>query len=116
MGTEVVQFEPWVFPVIEFHSRYVVDLKRGHFRQLANPYEAIAFDSPKERALCGATGIVMCQDCHTSVMIGVPSVGLRCIRCGCVIRGVPEARERNQLSLTAAMIQEERRTNNELEV
>ena len=114
MGTEVVQFEPWVFPVIEFHGRYVVDLKRGHFRQLENPYEAIGFDSPKGRTLCGATGTVMCQDCHTSVMIELPSVGLRCMRCGGVIRGGPEARERNQLSLTAAMI--ERRTNDELEV
>ena len=116
MGTEVVQFEPWVFPVIEFHSRYVVDLKRGHFRQLANPYEAIGFDSPKGRALCGATGIVMCQECNTSGMIGVPSVGLRCMLCGCVIRGAPGARERNQLGLTTAMMQEERRTNDEMEV
>ena len=116
MGTEVVQFEPWVFPVIEFHGRYVVDLKHGYFRQLANPYEAIGFDSPKGRALCGATGIVMCQDCHTSVMIGVPSVGLRCMRCGCVIRGGPEVRERNQISLATAMIQEEHRTNDEMKV
>lgn len=33
MEARVVQVEPWVFPVIDCHGRYVVDLKRGHFRR-----------------------------------------------------------------------------------
>ena len=116
MEARVVELEPWVLPVIDFHGRYVVDLKRGHFRQLENPYEAIPFSSQRGRALCGATGIVTCQDCHTSFMIGVPSVSLRCMRCGSLIRGAPEARDRNQLSLTAAMMQEDRLMHEKLEV
>ena len=116
MEARVVQIEPWVFPVIAFHGRFVVDLKRGHFRQLENPYEAVGFDSPQGRRLCGAIGIVTCQDCRTSAMIGVEGVGLRCMRCGSIIRGAPEARDRNQRSLTATMMQENRQMQEQLEV
>ena len=60
MKTEV-QFEPWVFPVIEFHGRYVVDLKRSLFRELSSPYEAIEFGSERGRQLCAAAGVVTCN-------------------------------------------------------
>ena len=49
-------------------------------------------------------------------MIGVEGVGLRCMRCGSIIRGAPEARDRNQRSLTATMMQENRQMQEQLEV
>jgi len=69
MKTEVVQFEPWVVPVIEFHGKYVVDMKRGHFRELSSPYDAIEFGSERGRELCAAAGVVVCRGCGMAVMV-----------------------------------------------
>ena len=44
MTREIWVYGPTLAPIIEQHgSRYLVDLKRGHFRGLTSPYEALPF-------------------------------------------------------------------------
>ena len=83
MQTRVVQFEPWVLPVIEFHGKYVVDLKLGHFRELSSPYEAIEFGSERGRQLCAAVGVVRCNLCGMAIMVStaVKPSQVSCVRC-----------------------------------
>ena len=86
MQTRVVQFEPWVLPVIEFHGKYVVDLKLGHFRELSSPYEAIEFGSERGRELCAAVGVVRCNLCGMAVIVpaAVKPNHLSCVHCRAV--------------------------------
>ena len=83
MRPEVVVLGPWLHPMIEVHgSKYVIDLKLGHFRELASPYEAIAFDSDRGRELCVAIGLVSCRQCGTTAITAENNIGLRCVKCG----------------------------------
>ena len=71
METQTCVLKPWVHPLIEFHGRYVVDLKRGHFRQLTGPYETIQFDSERGQELCAAAGVVICSACGLAMLCEV---------------------------------------------
>ena len=72
--------------MIEFHGRYVVDLKRGHFRELSSPYEAIEFGSVRGRELCAAAGVVRCNLCGMAIMVSaaVKPSQVSCVRCRAV--------------------------------
>ena len=82
---EVWRPEPWLKPVLEHGvTRYIVDLKLRHVRQLSNPYEAIEFESHQGRELCTAAGIVTCHQCESSALFASAATDLRCPRCGVV--------------------------------
>ncbi len=50
--------EPWLLPVIEpWGTRYVVDLKLGHFMQLSSPFEVIEFELEWGKGKCGVVGV-----------------------------------------------------------
>ena len=42
----------------------MVDLKRGHFRQLSSPFEVIEFDSNRGKEMCAAVGDVTTLSHH----------------------------------------------------
>ena len=49
---------------------------------MASPYEVIEFDTEQGKELCGAVGIVTCDGCRSSVMVGCRREAIRCVRCG----------------------------------
>ena len=82
MQTENVLLEPWLSPVVEWPGRrYVVDLKLGHFRELASPYETVEFDSFQGRELGSAMGMVICDRCVTSFVAPKPTAVSHCAGC-----------------------------------
>ncbi len=75
--------EPWMSVIVEKQDlKYVVDLKLRHFRKLTSPYEVIEFDSEQGQELCGAMGIVTCDGCRSSVLVGCRREAIGCVRCG----------------------------------
>ena len=86
MTEQTYVFEPWVCPMVRHGSTdYVVDLKRGHFRQLSSPFEVIEFESDRGQEMCAAVGVITCSCCKISVMFHAAPFGLYCIRCGTAI-------------------------------
>ena len=82
MEKQVCIWGPTLLPVIERGgTRYVVDLMRGHFRELASPYEALAFESERGRALAAAAGVRICRRCGSSFIAPGVVIGIRCIKC-----------------------------------
>ena len=85
--------EPWLFPVVEhWGTRYVVDLKVGHFGQLSSPFEVIRFGADWGKGMCVAVGVVRCSSCGICVVHN--GVGVCCVRCGKGGRGEGAARGR----------------------
>ena len=83
MKSQVVVLGSWLHAMIEVHgAKYVIDLKLGHFRELAAPYATIDFVSEKGRDLSAAVGIVTCRQCGTSTITAEKRTGLRCLECG----------------------------------
>ena len=89
--------EPWMSVVLETYGiRYIVDVKLRHFRRLSWPYEVIQFDSDQGLDLCGAVGIVTCDDFRTSVIVRCRRETIWCVRCGegfCAVTGQSQQAE-----------------------
>ncbi len=97
--------EPWLSVIVEKQAvRYVVDLRLRHFRKLASPYELIEFDTEQGQELCGAVGIVTCDGCRSSVMVGCRREAIRCVRCGqCLGVEVRQLMQMNALTEVAVV-------------
>jgi len=75
---------PWTLPIVRDEATmYFADLRLRQFRDIHNPHNDIDFDSERGRRMCMQSGVIICPDCGTAVIVSpiLDTQLLRCVRC-----------------------------------
>ncbi len=84
---------PWALPIVRIGpTQYFADLRLRQFRDVSNPHNYVDFGSERGQEMCEQTGVVVCQECRTSVIVSTAAdrKELRCMNCLALI--VPRVR------------------------
>jgi hypothetical protein len=84
---------PWALPVVRIGpTQYFADLRLREFRDVSNPGNCVNFESEPGRRMCEQTGIIVCQECKTSVIVSTALNRDELRRMNCLALVVPRVR------------------------